>query len=133
EPVLIGSWPRFVSLARQLQQPLRGTIGKRALRNWMDCAVSLLCWFCFFISPLSTAFCVSLLLCSRQVGGVEDPVIGVTIRTRVGLEVYGTNTELEKVKTGARAAGDRLRVDFQFPCELCPGEYTLTAASHDPD
>ena len=22
---------------------------------------------------------------------------------------------------------------FRFRCDLCPGEYTLTAASHDPD
>ncbi len=34
---------------------------------------------------------------------------------------------------GLRAAGDRVRVDFRFRCELCPGDYTLTVASHDPD
>lgn len=64
---------------------------------------------------------------------VEDPVAGMMIRTRVGLSVYGTNTELEKLKLGPRQAGDVLRVSFAFRCELCPGEYTLTAASHDPD
>ena len=26
---------------------------------------------------------------------VADPVIGIMIRTRIGFEVYGTNTELE--------------------------------------
>ncbi len=69
----------------------------------------------------------------RYNDAVEAPVIGIMIRTRVGLEVYGTNTELEKVKTGPCAAGDRLEIDFRFRCDLCPGEYTLTAASHDPD
>jgi lipopolysaccharide transport system ATP-binding protein len=64
---------------------------------------------------------------------VEDPVIGIMIRTRIGLEVYGTNTELEKVKTGSCAAGDSLQAEFRFRCDLCPGEYTLTAASHDSD
>jgi lipopolysaccharide transport system ATP-binding protein len=64
---------------------------------------------------------------------VEDPVIGIMIRTRIGLEVYGTNTELEKVKIGSFAAGGGLRAEFQFRCDLCPGEYTLTAASHDAD
>jgi len=34
---------------------------------------------------------------------------------------------------GTCAVGDRLQADFQFRCDLCPGEYTLTAASHDPD
>jgi lipopolysaccharide transport system ATP-binding protein len=64
---------------------------------------------------------------------VDDPVVGMMIRTRIGFEVYGTNTELEKVKLGPCQAGEILRVTFSFRCDLCPREYTLTAASHDPD
>jgi ABC-type methionine transport system ATPase subunit len=64
---------------------------------------------------------------------VADPVIGMMIRTRIGLNVYGTNTELEKLKLGPVAAVQTLVVDFAFRCELCPEEYTLTVASHDPD
>ena len=64
---------------------------------------------------------------------VADPVVGMMIRTRIGLNVYGTNTELEKLKLGPVAAGQTLAVDFAFRCELCPEEYTLTVASHDPD
>jgi len=64
---------------------------------------------------------------------VADPVIGMMIRTRIGLNVYGTNTELEKLKLGPCAAGETLDVTFAFRCELCPQEYTLTVASHDPD
>jgi ABC-type multidrug transport system ATPase subunit len=64
---------------------------------------------------------------------VEEPVIGIMLRTRIGLEVYGTNTELEKVSTGIFSAGGRLRIEFGFRCDLCPGEYTVTAASHDAD
>lgn len=66
-------------------------------------------------------------------GAVEDPVIGIMIRTRIGLNVYGTNTELEGVHAGPMRAGDTLRVVFRFRCDLCPGDYTVTAASHDPD
>lgn len=64
---------------------------------------------------------------------VADPVIGVMIRTRIGLHVYGTNTELEKLKLGPCAAGQCVEVQFAFRCDLCPQEYTLTVASHDPD
>lgn len=64
---------------------------------------------------------------------VADPVVGMLIRTRIGLNVYGTNTELERLKLGPVEAGDTLEVAFAFRCELCPQEYTLTAASHDPD
>jgi lipopolysaccharide transport system ATP-binding protein len=64
---------------------------------------------------------------------VDDPVIGIMIRTRIGFEVYGTNTELEGLRLGPVTAGQKLRVSFRFRCELCANEYTLTAASHDPD
>ncbi|HEX3747040.1 MAG TPA: Wzt carbohydrate-binding domain-containing protein [Bryobacteraceae bacterium] len=64
---------------------------------------------------------------------VADPVIGIMIRTRIGLNVYGTNTELERVKLGPCAAGDTREVTYAFRCELCPGHYSLTVASHDPD
>lgn len=62
-----------------------------------------------------------------------DPVLGMMIRTQIGFEVYGTNTELEGVTLGPRKAGDTLTLDFSFLCDLCPHAYTITMASHDPD
>jgi hypothetical protein len=64
---------------------------------------------------------------------VADPVVGIMIRTRIGLNVYGTNTELEQLKLGPVEPGTRLGVTYRFHCDLCPGDYTVTAASHDPD
>jgi len=64
---------------------------------------------------------------------VEDPVVGIMLRTRIGFEVYGTNTELEEVKLGPVSAGQTRQVTFRFQCGLCPQEYTVTAASHDPN
>lgn len=64
---------------------------------------------------------------------VENPVIGLLIRTQIGFEVYGTNTELEGLRIGPRKAGDTISVSFSFLCDLCPHAYTLTLASHDPD
>src|SRR5205823_175848 len=64
---------------------------------------------------------------------VAKPVLGLMIRSRIGLDVYGTNTELEKVKLGPRAVGETIRVTFRFNCDLCPQDYTITVASHDPD
>jgi lipopolysaccharide transport system ATP-binding protein len=69
----------------------------------------------------------------RFAAGVADPVVGMLIRTRIGLNVFGTNTELEHLPLGPRGAHDHITVAFRFRAELCPGEYTLTAASHDPD
>jgi energy-coupling factor transporter ATP-binding protein EcfA2 len=64
---------------------------------------------------------------------VPEPVIGLLIRTQIGFEVYGTNTSLERIKIGPCEAGDTVVVNFSFLCDLCPGAYTLTLASHDPN
>ncbi|MDE3197590.1 MAG: Wzt carbohydrate-binding domain-containing protein [Acidobacteriota bacterium] len=76
---------------------------------------------------------MSIRVTVKYAGAVEDPVIGILIRTRIGLNVYGTNTELEQLHPGPVAAGDTLRITYSFQCDLCPGDYTVTAASHDPD
>jgi ABC-type sugar transport system ATPase subunit len=69
----------------------------------------------------------------RLESAVAQPVVGMMIRSRAGLNVYGTNTELEGVTLGPCAGGDVFELEFAFRCELCAGEYTLTVASHDPD
>jgi hypothetical protein len=76
---------------------------------------------------------VAIRVTVRFAACVADPVVGIMIRTRIGLNVYGTNTELEQLKLGPFEAGARTRVSYRFRCDLCPGDYTLTAASHDPD
>lgn len=67
----------------------------------------------------------------RYAAKVDDPVVGILIRTRIGFEVYGTNTELEGLKLGPVEAGQTRTVTFGFDCQLCPQSYTVTAASHD--
>jgi lipopolysaccharide transport system ATP-binding protein len=74
---------------------------------------------------------MSVRITVRFQNAVENPVAGIMIRTRIGSEVYGTNTELERYPFGPIKAGQTIRVTFRFPCQLCPQEYTITAASHD--
>jgi hypothetical protein len=69
----------------------------------------------------------------RFKAAVPDPVIGIMIRTRIGMEVYGTNTELEGVNIGPVMQDQERTITFRFRCDLCPGFYTVTAASHDKD
>jgi len=61
------------------------------------------------------------------------PVVGIMIRTRIGMEVFGTNTELEEAPLPPAAAGEAYEVSFQFACWLAPQEYTLTVATQSPD
>jgi len=60
-----------------------------------------------------------------------NPMAGILIRTRIGMEVYGTNTNIEQICLGEFEPGDRLAVDFRFECWLTPQQYTLTAALQD--
>jgi lipopolysaccharide transport system ATP-binding protein len=64
---------------------------------------------------------------------MPDPMVGILIRTRIGTDVYGTNTRLEKAALGNFAPGDTLEVDFRFDCWLAPQEYTLTVAAQHAD
>ena len=63
----------------------------------------------------------------------SGPMVGILIRTRIGMDVYGTNTRLEQVELGDFAAGDELETQFSFDCWLTPQEYTLTVATQNAD
>lgn len=58
-----------------------------------------------------------------------SPMVGMLIRTRNGLDVFGTNTSIENVDVGPCAAGEEVAVEFTFECWLTAQEYTLTVAS----
>jgi homopolymeric O-antigen transport system ATP-binding protein len=62
-----------------------------------------------------------------------EPMVGILIRNRIGMEVYGTNTGIERVDLGAFEPGEGLDIDFQFDCWLTPQHYTVTVATQYPD
>lgn len=64
---------------------------------------------------------------------VDDPMVGILIRNRLGIDVFGTNTRVEGRKLGSFEAGDELDVLFSFPCVLTQQDYTLTVATQHPD
>jgi lipopolysaccharide transport system ATP-binding protein len=63
----------------------------------------------------------------------RDPMVGLLIRTRIGMDVYGTNTSIEHASLGDFQAGDELEVDFAIECWLTPQSYTLTVATQNAD
>lgn len=62
-----------------------------------------------------------------------DPMVGILIRNRIGMEIYGTNTKLEGVDLERFDPGEELELDFRFECWLSPGQYTLTVATQNAD
>jgi lipopolysaccharide transport system ATP-binding protein len=59
---------------------------------------------------------------------VSNPVVGILIRNRLGIDVYGTNTRIEQIEFGNFCAGEALELDFTLNCNLTRQEYTLTVA-----
>ena len=64
---------------------------------------------------------------------VEAPVCGFLIRTRHGIHIYGTNTQLQLENIGPAKRGENIEVSFAFNCWLAPGSYSLTFAVHSVD
>jgi len=60
---------------------------------------------------------------------IEDPVVGLLIRNRLGIDVFGTNTRIEGVDLGNIAAGEMFEVEFTLDCLLTRQDYTLTVAT----
>jgi lipopolysaccharide transport system ATP-binding protein len=62
-----------------------------------------------------------------------EPMVGILIRNRIGMEIYGTNTKIEHVDLGTFTQGEELDIDFQFDCWLTPQQYTVTVATQYAD
>ena len=66
---------------------------------------------------------------ARAMRELDEPVAGVLIRNRLGIDVYGTNTRIEGVDFGQVRAGETFEVEFTFDCLLTRQDYTLTVAT----
>lgn len=70
---------------------------------------------------------------ARAEKDLENPVVGVLIRNRLGIDVWGTNTRIEGVDLGAVTKGESFEVSFGFDCSLTRQDYTLTVATQYPE
>ena len=61
------------------------------------------------------------------------PMVGILIRNRIGMEIYGTNTRIEQVELGEFEPGEELDIEFHFECWLTPQHYTVTVATQYAD
>jgi hypothetical protein len=66
---------------------------------------------------------------ARFLKPVREPVVGLLIRNRLGIDVFGTNTRLQQKGLGSFEEGEELEVSFRFDCLLTQQEYTLTVAT----
>jgi hypothetical protein len=64
---------------------------------------------------------------------VAEPIFGIMIRNRFGVEMFGTNTRLRQDPVCAFHHGDYASVTFELPLLLDGGGYGVTFAVHAPD
>ena len=72
---------------------------------------------------------VTIRVTARFDRDVSNPVVGILIRNRLGIDVFGTNTRIEHVDLGDVRAGETIDIDFSVRCQLTRQEYTLTVAT----
>ena len=85
------------------------------------------------VTSIASGEPVTVRVRSRFHKPVSDPMVGILVRTRIGMDVYGTNTRIEQMPLGDFATGDELEVDFRLECWLTPQSYTLTVATQNAD
>ncbi len=61
---------------------------------------------------------------------VDLPTVGISIKDRLGYEVFGTNTEYLGVKKDFILSSKRISVSFDLPLNLGIGSYSVTVAVH---
>lgn len=59
-------------------------------------------------------------------GSISEPIIAVSYKNRMGVEITGTNTMFEKVSTGTPKDGDAVIVSFTQKMSLQGGEYLIS-------
>ena len=79
-------------------------------------------------SVIDTGASVKLSLSIRFDQKIDSPIIGMTIKTKEGVTVYGTNSEVQKVQSFSRMgkSGTNALVDILFTCDLAPGDYFIS-------
>ncbi|MFQ5929635.1 MAG: ABC transporter ATP-binding protein [Acidobacteriota bacterium] len=75
---------------------------------------------------------VLLVISARFQRDLKHPIIGFTIRDRLGVEITASNTSYQGLHLPAGKAGDVFTVGFQIRVPaLCPGSYSISPAVAD--
>lgn len=71
---------------------------------------------------------VSLALAVAIFSELSAPVIGFTIKTKEGITVYGTNTEMLGMRSSLNGLrkGVVVNIEGTFKCDLAPGDYFIS-------
>jgi lipopolysaccharide transport system ATP-binding protein len=64
---------------------------------------------------------------------IPNLTLGIRIKDRLGMNIFGTNTHHMGQPIGATRAGQTLTIDYRFMLDLGPGSYSVATALHSAD
>ncbi|MFT4060236.1 MAG: ABC transporter ATP-binding protein [Legionella sp.] len=79
-------------------------------------------------SAISSGDFITLRITMKFLTDVIRPILGITIKTKEGVTIYGVNSETlnaDEFKT-LGALGDTIQSEISFPCRLSPGDYFIS-------
>jgi lipopolysaccharide transport system ATP-binding protein len=79
---------------------------------------------------LETGSIFNIVVCLEAKTELSDLVIGFSIRSLMGVVIYGTNTYLMDIQLPKLSQGQQILACFQIPCYLNKGVYTVTIGIH---
>ena len=81
-------------------------------------------------SKLLTGSLFNIEVCLEAQTELSDLVIGFYISNLMGVFLYGTNTKLMDISLKKLTKGEQLLANFEMPCHLNSGIYTVTVGIH---
>lgn len=72
-----------------------------------------------------------LYICVLFLTPVENPTVGISLRDRLGMDLFGTNTALHGIRPGKFASGEVATFELEFPLRLGYGDYSISVAVHE--
>ncbi len=133
---------KYVGLVHEWQSRLTGAVepgsaagvvGRHGDRTSRIAGIELLNTAGDAVSAIESGAKLTVRVRAEFARACDDPMIGVLIRNRLGIDVFGTNTRVEGVKLGSFAAGDSVEASFTFDCLFTQQEYLLTVATQHGD
>lgn len=82
------------------------------------------------VTKLTTSSIFNILILIEGQAYLSDLIIGISIKNLMGIVIYGTNTQLMKIKCPQLDESQQFTAKFQMNCNLNKGVYTVTVGIH---
>lgn len=101
--------------------------------RWGDGAAKITDFFLFsqndaYPTAINTGQTIVLEVAAKFIETLRRPIFGITIKTKEGIAVFGTNSEILDIEDfkSKGCAGEVVVIKINFVCRLAPGDYFIS-------